>query len=102
MMSCALVRKAYSLWINDRKLELGVAEQILDGIVEGCKQAKLALIGGETEMRECIQRASMIWPALRWAKCPAKTAQWDTGSTWQHFIGLASGSIQWSIPCKAA
>ena len=30
------------------KLELGVAEQILDGIVEGCKQAKLALIGGET------------------------------------------------------
>lgn len=30
------------------KLDLGVSEQIIDGIVEGCRQAKLALIGGET------------------------------------------------------
>lgn len=30
------------------KLDLGVSEHIIDGIVEGCRQAKLALIGGET------------------------------------------------------
>ncbi|HXH75125.1 MAG TPA: phosphoribosylformylglycinamidine cyclo-ligase [Bacteriovoracaceae bacterium] len=30
------------------KLELGVAEKVLEGIVEGCIQGKLALIGGET------------------------------------------------------
>ena len=30
------------------QLNLGVSEQILDGIIEGCRQAKLALIGGET------------------------------------------------------
>lgn len=30
------------------KLELGVAEKVLEGIVEGCLQGKLALIGGET------------------------------------------------------
>lgn len=30
------------------QLDLGVSEQILDGIIEGCRQAKLALIGGET------------------------------------------------------
>ena len=29
-------------------LELEVSEQIIDGIVEGCSQAKVALIGGET------------------------------------------------------
>jgi phosphoribosylformylglycinamidine cyclo-ligase len=30
------------------KLKLGRDEQIIDGIVEGCKQSKMALIGGET------------------------------------------------------
>lgn len=30
------------------KLELGVGEKVLEGIVEGCLQGKLALIGGET------------------------------------------------------
>jgi phosphoribosylformylglycinamidine cyclo-ligase len=30
------------------KIEPGVAEQILKGIVEGCKQARCALVGGET------------------------------------------------------
>lgn len=29
-------------------LDLRVAEQIIDGIVEGCRQSKMALIGGET------------------------------------------------------
>jgi len=30
------------------KLDLGVAEQVLEGIVQGCKQAGCALVGGET------------------------------------------------------
>jgi phosphoribosylformylglycinamidine cyclo-ligase len=30
------------------KLELGVAEQVLEGITEGCRQAGSALVGGET------------------------------------------------------
>lgn len=30
------------------KLETGVAEQVLQGIVEGCRQARAALVGGET------------------------------------------------------
>ena len=30
------------------KLDLAVSEQIIEGIVEGCLQAKMALIGGET------------------------------------------------------
>ncbi len=30
------------------KLDVGVAEQILDGVIEGCKQSGCALIGGET------------------------------------------------------
>src|SRR5579885_1369709 len=30
------------------KLELGVAEQVLEGITEGCRQARCALVGGET------------------------------------------------------
>lgn len=30
------------------KLQLGVAEQVLEGIVEGCRQAGTALVGGET------------------------------------------------------
>jgi phosphoribosylformylglycinamidine cyclo-ligase len=30
------------------KLDSGVAEQVLEGIVEGCKQAGCALVGGET------------------------------------------------------
>jgi len=29
-------------------LELGVAEQVLEGITEGCRQARCALVGGET------------------------------------------------------
>jgi phosphoribosylaminoimidazole synthetase len=30
------------------KLDAGVAEQVLEGIVEGCRQARCALVGGET------------------------------------------------------
>src|SRR3954469_11238198 len=30
------------------KLNQGVAEQVLEGIVEGCRQARCALVGGET------------------------------------------------------
>jgi phosphoribosylformylglycinamidine cyclo-ligase len=30
------------------KLDSGVAEQVLEGIVEGCRQARCALVGGET------------------------------------------------------
>ena len=30
------------------KLDTGVAEQVLEGIVEGCQQAGCALVGGET------------------------------------------------------
>ncbi len=38
------------------KLDNGVAEQVLEGIVEGCKQARCALVGGETaEMPDFYQ-----------------------------------------------
>jgi phosphoribosylformylglycinamidine cyclo-ligase len=38
------------------KLDNGVAEQVLTGIVEGCRQAKSALVGGETaEMPDFYQ-----------------------------------------------
>lgn len=38
------------------KLEPGTAEQVLKGIVEGCRQAKCALVGGETaQMPEFYQ-----------------------------------------------
>jgi phosphoribosylformylglycinamidine cyclo-ligase len=38
------------------KLEAGTAEQVLKGIVEGCRQAKCALVGGETaQMPEFYQ-----------------------------------------------
>src|SRR3954470_16108981 len=30
------------------KLDAGVAEQVMEGIVEGCRQARCALVGGET------------------------------------------------------
>jgi phosphoribosylformylglycinamidine cyclo-ligase len=35
-------------YISTGELKLGVAEQIVAGIVEGCQQARCALIGGET------------------------------------------------------
>lgn len=39
------------------KLDAGVAEQVLEGIVAGCKQAACALVGGETaEMPDFYQR----------------------------------------------
>src|SRR4051812_17541329 len=38
------------------KLDGGVAEQVLEGIVEGCRQARCALVGGETaEMPDFYQ-----------------------------------------------
>jgi phosphoribosylformylglycinamidine cyclo-ligase len=35
-------------YLDTGKLDSGVAEQVLEGIVEGCKQAQCALVGGET------------------------------------------------------
>ncbi len=46
---CTGARMLFFLdYIASGKLEIPTLEKILEGIVEGCKQAQLALIGGET------------------------------------------------------
>ena len=47
---CAQVPEDCSSWIiwQRAKLDVSVSEQIVEGIVDGCLQAKVALIGGET------------------------------------------------------
>ena len=51
------------------KLDVSVAEQVIAGIAEGCRQAGCALLGGETaELPGLLPgRANTTWPASAWA-----------------------------------
>lgn len=82
------------------KLQNGVAEQVIAGIVEGCKQGGLALVGGETaEMPDFYQNGEydlggfavgMVNPSLA---LPAKKATGDAVKPGDVILGLPSSGF---------
>ncbi len=54
-------------YIATGKLEMEKAVSIIEGIVNGCKEAGCSLIGGETKCPGSMGRANMIWWVLPWA-----------------------------------
>jgi phosphoribosylformylglycinamidine cyclo-ligase len=49
------------------RLDLSVGSSLIEGIVDGCQQAGMLLVGGET-----AEMPIMISPGLLWAKCLRK------------------------------
>jgi phosphoribosylformylglycinamidine cyclo-ligase len=48
------------------QLDVGIAERVIRGIAEGCRQAGAGLIGGETAEMPGMYGAIMIWRGFAW------------------------------------
>lgn len=77
------------------KLDLAVGEQLIDGIIDGCEQAGMALVGGETAEMPDIYEASQ-YDLAGFAVGELAPEQLITGKAirpGQKLIGLASSGI---------